>query len=321
MWLNRTVLGISPEEATFSRRGFEDTAPAKRSHLENIGRTFIAGYLSSLDASDVHLLAHRLHQTPAEFRGFAFEGAAMGLALTDHVWGRRRSRFRQFLEGPAATHRYMLYVGHGWAVARIPWLRRSTERLCRKYDPYLGWLIVDGYGFHEGYFHWRSAVTEMRVPRTLSGCAARVFDQGLGRSLWFVNGANIDRIAACVNRFAPERRPDLWSGIGLAATYAGGVNEDELSGLLHLAGEHRSHLAQGAAFAAKARYFAGIQTPYTELACGLFCGMSASQAALLTDSALAALPSEAAAGQQYEAWRSEIRAQLANTRITASLST
>lgn len=310
MWLNRALLGISPDEASFSRRGFQDTTPAKRAHLENIGRSFIAGYLTVLETRELDILAQRLNAIAAEFRGFAFEGAGMGLALTDHVWRRRSQRFRQFLEGPAAAHRYMLYVGQGWAVARIPWLRRSAEKGRRSHDTCLGWLIIDGYGFHEGYFHWRSAITEMRVPRGLSGYAARVFDQGLGRALWFFNGADVAGAAACINRFVPERRADLWSGLGLAATYAGGVDEAELNELPRLAGEYRSHLAQGAAFAAKARHLPGIQTPHTEIACQVLCGVSSLQAASLTDSALAAAQRPDAVGEPYEAWRSEIRAQL-----------
>jgi enediyne biosynthesis protein E3 len=311
MWLNRVLFGISPEEASFARRGFERTAPEKRDHLEQIGRTFISGYLTALDERDVEALADRLNQTPAEFRGFAFEGAAMGLALTDHLWPRAQ-RFRQFLEAPAAAHRYMLHVGYGWAVARLPWLRRNIERVRRNRDRYLGWLILDGYGFHEGYFHWRSAVMEMRRPRTLSGYAARVFDQGLGRSLWFFNGADAGPVNACIAQFPVDRRADLWSGIGLAATYAGGIGEDELRHLFDIAGEYRGHLAQGATFAAKARQLAGIATPHTDAACRILCGMPFSEAASVTDAALAAIQRGACAGEPYEAWRSQIRAQFEN---------
>jgi hypothetical protein len=308
MWLNRALFGISPEEASFARRGFEPAAPEKRDHLEHIGRTFITGYLAALQARDVELLAQRLNETAAEFRGFAFEGAAMGLALLDHVW-RRPQRFGQFLTGPAAAHRYMLHVGYGWAVARLPWLRRKAENVRRKHDPYLGWLILDGYGFHEGYFHWRTATIGMRRPRALSGYAARVFDQGLGRSLWFFNGADVGRVNACITRFPMERRADLWSGIGLAATYAGGVNEEELRDLARIAKEYTSHVAQGAAFAAKARLLAGIATPHTEAACRAFCGVPAAQAASATDAALLSVGGSSGPGERYERWRAEIRTQ------------
>jgi enediyne biosynthesis protein E3 len=318
MWLNRALFGISPEEASFGRRGFQASTPAKRDHLEHIGRTFISGYLAALEASDVDPLAQRLNAVAAEFRGFAFEGAAMGLALTDQVWRRRSPRFRRFLDGPAAHHRYMLHVGYGWAIPRLPWLRRNTERIRRRYDQRLGWLILDGYGFHQGFFHWRSAITGMQVPRGLSGYALRAFDQGLGRSLWFFNGADVERVAACVARFLPQRRADLWSGAGLAATYAGGITEEELRDLLRLSGEYRGHLAQGAAFAAKARHFAGLQTPYTEIACRILCGCSCSKVASLTDFALSAVERSGSLDEPYEAWRTEIRLQLQIARAAAS---
>src|SRR3712207_8380154 len=53
-------------------------------------------------------------------------------------------------------------------------------------------------------------------------------DQGLGRSLWFVQGADVRRIPATVNAFPAERRPDLWSGLGLACGYAGGRTRAEV---------------------------------------------------------------------------------------------
>jgi enediyne biosynthesis protein E3 len=313
MWLNRALFSISLSEASFARRKFQDTTPAKRAHLEHIGRTFIAGYLAALEAGEVEALAERLNGVDAEFRGFAFEGAAMGLAVTDHVWRRRSAKFERFLRGPAAMHRYMLHVGYGWAVARLPWLRRDPERVRRRHGEYLGWLIADGYGFHEGYFHWRSAVIDMKRPRGVRGYATRAFDQGLGRALWFFNGADVERAAACIGRFASERQPDLWSGIGLAATYAGGAGKEELKALLRGGEEYRSHLAQGAAFAAKARHFAGIGTPHTETACRVFCGMPAFEAAAVTDGALQAVQRGGReGGEPYEAWRAEIRAQFEN---------
>lgn len=318
-WLNRRLFGISPAEASFARRAFPAADPAKQTHLEQIGRTFIAGYLAALETSDASVLTTRLNGITAEFRGFAFEGAAMALGLADHLWGWRSPKFNRFLNGPAAGHVYMLYIGYGWAVARLPWLRYRPDRSRRAFHTDLNWLTLDGYGFHEGYFHSRSSIDRMRLPRGLSGYAVRAFDQGLGRALWFFNGADVDRTAACVRRFPADRRADLWSGIGLAATYAGGVNEDELTKLVHLAGEHGSDLAQGAAFAAKARHRAGIPTPHTEIACRTFCRMSSFEAAALTDCALAAIQRNAPAGERYETWRSEIRSHFRPARALAAL--
>ncbi len=148
----------------------------------------------------------------------------------------------------------MVHVGAGWALAQ---LRRRVNRALAHWDPLSGWLAIDGYGFHQGYFRWPDTVDRQCVPHRLAGYARRVFDQGLGRSLWFVEGADVDRIAATIDRFQERRHADLWSGVGLACAYAGGLPGQAIESLCAMAGPHRPHLAQGVAFAAKARERAG----------------------------------------------------------------
>ena len=122
----------------------------------------------------------------------------------------------------------MVHVGAGWALAQ---LRLRVDRALARLDPLLGWLAVNGYGFHHGYFHGprRWIASESRVGST--GYARRVFDQGLGRSLWFVEGAEVARIAATIARFPASRHADLWSGVGLACAYAGGVAAEAIEDL------------------------------------------------------------------------------------------
>jgi hypothetical protein len=100
----------------------------------------------------------------------------------------------------------MLHVGAGWALARLP---RRVESNLYRFDPLLRWLVLDGYGFHQGYFHWRRFVARQERPKRLSPYALRAFGQGLGRSLWFVNGAEAGRVARCIAGVTPERRSDL----------------------------------------------------------------------------------------------------------------
>ncbi len=231
----------------------------------------------------------------------------MGLALLDALVPGRGRRFQAFVEGPGAAHVYMVHVGAGWALAR---LHRRVERSLARLDPLLGWLAVDGYGFHEGYFHWTRYVREQAHPRKLAGYALRVFDQGLGRSLWFVEGADVARIPATIAAFSLDRQSDLWSGIGLAAVYAGGVEPEAVAALLDAAGPFQPELAQGAAFAAKARQRAGNPTAHTERACRIVCGTTAEEAAALTDRALQDLPPD---GEEpaFEIWRRRLQAHFA----------
>ena len=85
----RILFGISPSETTFAKRGFASTAPAVQGRLELIGATFVEGYHAGLESSNAALTS-RLSAVPAERRGFAFEGAAMALAIRDALSFARR---------------------------------------------------------------------------------------------------------------------------------------------------------------------------------------------------------------------------------------
>jgi hypothetical protein len=300
----RRVFGLPPEEATFARRGFVADDGEARRRLEHIGRTFLLGYHAALEESAQGALARRLGETASEYRGFAFEGAAMGLALLDCLtpW---RQRWQTFTERFARPHIYMMHVGLGWALAR---LRRRVAPYLARLDPLLGWLAVDGYGFHEGYFKWPRYVEARSRPARLSGYALRVFDQGLGRSTWFVKGARVSAVREAIEAFEPARRADLWSGVGLACTYAGGVGRAEMEYLREAAASHRPQLAQGAAFAAETRRRAENVTAHTEAACQIFCGRSLAASAAVTETALDDLGAEGES-PAYEVWRRRIQAE------------
>ena len=302
----RSTLSIPLVETTFARRGFHDGETQTREHLERIGSTVVYGYHAALDSSDAEFLVPQLNRIEPEFRGFAFEGASMGLTLLDHLTFRKSRRLRIFMDGAASAHPYMMHVGIGWAMARLPWLRRRLEPELSHLDSLLRWLVIDGFGFHEGYFQWRRYVAAREIPQNLSPYAQRVFDQGLGRSIWFVDGADVVRISTTIARFAEKRQPDLWSGIGLACAYAGRVDNHPLEVLRNLSGQYLPQLAQGAAFAAKARQRAGNQTDYTNLACQIFCGCSADSAAAVTDQALLHLTGDRVQ-PGYETWRLRIQ--------------
>jgi hypothetical protein len=307
--LTNRILSIPAEETRVTRRGFSVRESRVKLRLESIGETFLFGYHAALRDEGDAALTLRLRAIDIEMQGFAFEGAAMSLTLLDHMLPLNRGRFQRFLAGDGQPHAYMLHVGAGWALARLPWLRWRTDAFLRGLDPLLRWLAMDGYGFHQGYFYWPRSVRRQEIPRGLSGYARRAFDQGLGRSLWFVEGADADQIGATICAFSQSRRADLWSGVGLASAYAGGVSEVDLESLRESAGEYLSQVAQGAAFAAKARQRAGNPAAHTDLACRVLCRASAERAAAVTDSALEDLPPDGAE-PAYEAWRLRIQEQL-----------
>ena len=200
----------------------------------------------------------------------------------------------------------MVYVGVGWAMARLP---RSRWPAAGSFDPLLRGLVLDGYGFHQAYFSTRRYVHEQyrELPFRWPDDPTRAHshhavDQGIGRALWFVGGTDVERVTTLIDRFPVERRADLYAGTGLAATYAGGVEEAELVRLREHAGVHAPHLAQASAFAAEARVRAGLVQPHTHVATRVLCGTSPEHAAQLTHDTRPARPVNDDV-PAYESWR------------------
>lgn len=313
--MRRMLFGISAKEVDFERRGFRATEPGVRRHLESVARTFVEGYGAALEEDRPEFLAARLDASPAALRGFAYEGAAMALALADLLLPWRR-RVAELLEGAGAAHTYLVHVGVGWALARVP---LPGRRLLDQLDPVQKWLAMDGWGFHQGFFHPQRAVRQGRVPKRLMRSpfgapgsapdpyAHRAFDQGLGRSLWFVEGGRVEEIAATVGSFPRQRRSDLWSGVGLAATYAGGIGRGGLMRLRDLAEGYRPALAQGAIFAAEARHRAQNLLPATEMACELLFGGGIREAVAWSAAAGEDLPPDRPGRPAFEAWRQRLQ--------------
>ena len=214
------LLSISPQEASFARRKFHFLRDSTRQVLERVGETFLEGYHLALRDRGIDSMAAQLQEIDPELRGFAFEGAAMGLDILDQLKPWKACRIENLLREVGKPHLYMVHIGVGWSMAR--WSAGMSRRFARL-DPLLRWLALDGFGFHEGYFNWPHYADGGRVPAAIRGYGQRAFDQGLGRSLWFVCGADPDYIISAIRRFPMMRRDDVWSGIGLACTYAGGA--------------------------------------------------------------------------------------------------
>ncbi|KAB8142874.1 DUF1702 family protein [Chloroflexia bacterium SDU3-3] len=299
--LLRPFFGVSQEEATSFSPGDERAAL----RLETVISTVTKGCQLTLQNSRSEVLVPRLEAFDAEIRGFAYEGAGTGLAAMDCAfpW---RDRTKAFLEGPGGPYTYAVHIGAGLALAR---LRRRPEPFLRRLDPVMCWMAIDGYGFHEGFFARRRFVQGQQVPGHLSAYGRRTFDHGLGRAIWFLSGGNIDEVAATIGGFAAGRQRDLWSGIGLACGYTGGVSRTAIEALREQAGPHAAQLGVGTAIAANARLRAHSPGPYADLACEVLCGTSCAQASAIVERAFVGLPL-GGAEPAYAIWRQRIASQL-----------
>lgn len=302
-------------------RGFHVKNDATREMLENVGRMFMNGYRYAADAGTVAEAESRIEQLPRQFRGFAYEGAAMGYGVRDGLPFGHSHHVADFIasqakgntdaKGHIHGHIYMQYVGVGWAMARVP--RFTWKKLDAAVpDPLLRWLVLDGYGFHQAFFKTEKYVhqhyQEPNFPWPGEGpsrYADRALDQGIGRAMWFVGGADPNRVADLIAKFDPSRHGDLYAGSGLAATYAGSATEDELWTFLRRAGDHAPQVGQGSAFAAMARVETNLVTEHTRLASKVLGGVTPEQAAKLIHDVRPA-PKEVGGVPAFELWRKRI---------------
>ncbi len=279
--------------------------------FEPVARTLVDTFYTTLDDPRHSVLVPHLESIEPELRGIAYEGAGMGLMLLDSLFPFKK-RLPEFIHGPGAAYRCLIYIGAGLVLPRVP---ISPKRFLAQQDPLLRWLVMDGYGFYQSFFAWQETVEKHQVPRSVRGYAKRGFDQGVGRSLWFSTGANVERIIATINKFPADRQGDIWSGIGLACAYAAGVlDRDAVATLFEAAGKHRSSVAIGSAIASIFREQSGLAAPHTDLACDVIWGKDANAVAAIAHQAGLGL-SHDGPDPAYELWRRQIGAVWSRTPV------
>lgn len=182
-----------------------------------------------------------------EYIAVLYEARAAQLAAQDFkLWN-------SFFEHFAERHRSQLLVGLGWSLAEA-----------EKYDLFAHfssssdrWRIADGCGYFSGLFKRREAVRQQLFPEGLTSSYHAGFDQGLGRSFWYLMQGDPERIRDLIGHFTAERQPNLWRGVGLAMAYVGGINKEEVRLLAGCAGPHLPSLKCGALLALDGRSKSG----------------------------------------------------------------
>ena len=308
-FFRKLFLGVPLKNANFARMGFPSADVPARQTLESYVRTAMRGHnLAVTRPDDLRSVAAELDALDAEFRGFAYEGAATGFALLDAALPWRNGHWRAFADGPGARYLIHMHVGLGCTLAMV---RRDARALVDELaaaHPLYAWSLVDGYGFMEGYLHWQKYFRDQHVQGALDEEGRHVFDEGLGRCAWIVFGGASAAILSTLSAFPASRQVDLFNGVGIASAYTGGVERPELLALRDGAGDHAVALRQGVAFGAHARFRSGTIPDHTELAAQTVCGMAADELAAMVDSVSLALT--AGGSPAFATWKSTIRSQL-----------
>ena len=319
--LRKRLIAPDTSAAEFATLGFAlDDAPG-RAQLEHSALQLLLGFEFGIEHKGHAALVTRLEALQREYRGFAYEGAVMALAIRDAMApGSGHELTESFCAGPGyqdapgSKHVFMAYLGIGFALAKLPkplWKRALPDVSKLADHPSLSWMIMDGYGFYLAFFQHRKWIDDQCAPGRypFPGPAAytsRVMDQGIGRALWFVHGGNVARVLKAVDAFPAPRRADLMSGVGVAASYAGGVDEDGLEALARGGVGYRDELALGTVLALRSRLVADLVTPHSQVAGQVLCGRTVEQASDLAVEAIADLPQDGAV-PAYEVFRQRIR--------------
>src|SRR5713101_3145631 len=105
------IFAPNPREVTFERRGFHAPDPMRQANLEKVGGMFLQGFRYGMAGRTITDIESSLETVELPFRGFAYEGCAMALAVRDGLLPFGRHWVRDFLAGRGASHIYMVYIG------------------------------------------------------------------------------------------------------------------------------------------------------------------------------------------------------------------
>ena len=262
---------------------------------EKIRSVFLETQLFYAKHDNLPALIGYLEDTEKEFSSIAYESASMAIALKDFETAQFPDAWLLFAGGAAAAHQAQVYVGLGWAIAKFnfPFLTAV-----KKLDTQFYFRIADGCGYYDGSFKHRRTVINQQLPDYLPAAALPMYDQGVGRSIWYTEKADIHKISSKIESFATGRHSDLWRGVGIAVAYVGGCDDADLKILWKYASVNCFQLAYGAALAARSRSMAKTMTTDTDRCSRLWYQLSAD-------------PAEAANEEIYGDWIKQIEEKLA----------
>jgi len=271
--------------------------------MEKISSIFQHALQVSTEQIDADPLMY-INTVDLEFRAVAYEGVAMGYALTDLEAGTLR-QWRAFMRTSPVAYLPHIHVGLGWAVAKkqVPSLSFIDPL-----EPIMQFRVADGCGYYDGTFRKLQTITKRERSKAIEPKDFQAYDQGVGRSIWYHSKGDNDLVSSAIQQFDVARAADLWRGVGIACSFVGGCEANRLRHLHQLASPHQQQLAIGAAFTARARTQTNSVTKSSELACQIWGNLSVEMATQLTE---ATQPNTKNVGDEvYKIWVSKLESEL-----------
>lgn len=234
--------------------------------MEKIKLLFQESKELALQTDDIATFIGSLENFENEFRAVAYEGAAMAFAEQDLLSANSLTKWNLFYKQSATMYAVQLHVGLGWALAKE---NKETIPLFNTLNAFMVPRVLDGMGYYDGIFKQRATIKSLKISDRFDISDLKHYDQGVGRSIWYIAAGNPTKCNEIINTFPSERQGDLWRGIGIASVYVGGCDEDTYLELKKTAKDYFSSLAAGAALSVKSRVESNSVTNDTELVCKL----------------------------------------------------
>jgi len=242
--------------------------------MERIQSIFREVQEKDFDNFSISEISDYLNSFDKEFRSIAYESAAMNLALIDLKRDGKLVLWLQFLRAIGAQHSIQIHVGLGWAFAQE---QLNPVTYLNELEEMLRYRVLDGYGYYEGIFRRRKSIINQQTIETEDTNVSAAYNQGLGRSIWYISKGDIDVAKSMLDNFPANRLNDLWRGLGIAITYVGGCNETYLQVIFDKASNFQKGLATGTAMSLISREKANSITTDAILICKVFCNKNADQ--------------------------------------------
>lgn len=255
-------------------------------------RRVIMGVNELVEAGEQpEVILAKLNSMNVEVIGFALEGVGLALAKQDANAPQAENRVETFVAGTSIFHQIMVFLGVGafLGTERLP-LDPHIQPYLNPFNPLRVWSILDGYGFQHGMLYWEEYLDGQPIPEGINGYNARIFDQGLGRSIWVLDAGDVNRVPNTIAAFPTTRQPDLWAGVGYACTSIGAVKREALEALAAGAGAFLPALVQGSVCAARFRRLLGTPAPHIEMVSDTLSEIAKTQATTSANQAVEKLP-------------------------------
>jgi len=218
-------------------------------NIETIVSTFQKGRELAESGISIDGLIAELNKFEIRYRSVAFEGASMGVSLTNdfEIW----KNYAKLAE----KHATQVYIGLGWAIAEK---QLNLPSYLAQIEPELQVKVLDGFGYWNGLFQRRATIRTQQIPVEITLEFQSGFDQGVGRAIWYTTKGEVDKVLNIFNHFSKDRIANLWQGIGVALIYVGGCSNELTAELKSASGEFKINLEKGIEAAEGSMQLAGL---------------------------------------------------------------